>query len=549
MAQKYDKLISGLPGSGTPFAQYPDFINSMFTACMSDFSGTSAPSTPEIGMTYYNTAEKKQYRYLGQTEGWVESIAGDTTVSSLKTEVENARQGEVTLSDRIIKLASQNAGNTFPTGQKVWVGMPCYRKDLQAIYVCTFFDPNGTAHTWTDISDLMPGLNTLRNEVLNARGVTASLSARLDVALNHDGTLKGNAPAGEWWEPITPYTFTKVNTDKLEIADGDYTALFETDRAVLLHPSHNKAYVVSSEYDAESNKTIIIIDEEVGEDNQIQFGAPVGNGSKVKEASVGNAGVVEITDSVRASADIPPDEDKVPTEKAVSVALDKQKITLVQPVSDHNEDEQAHQGAIKAVKEAEAQGQIIQAANVNKATDLNTVVKQGKYYFPSGMAGANKPDFNEFILEVVQAENGKVKQFAYAMSSNKIKYRTQCNDNWSEWVSLGSLSFPSPRCISEYWIEIANVNHDYTYTPPCSGWLRVQGKTANAGEHIGIWGGITLTLWSYSAYSDIVGFIPVHEGITVTIYHSCTGTTTNNIGAVSEPGTLTVLFYPNEGEI
>lgn len=333
MAQEFNKLISGNKGVGTPFALYPDYINSMFSACMSDFSGTSAPDKPEIGMTYYNTVEKKQYRYLGQTEGWAEAIAGDKTVSDLKTEIETARIGEASLEDRIIKLASQNSGNAFPTGQNVWVGIPCYRKDLQAIYVCTFVDPSGANHTWTDISDLMPGLGQLKIEVLNARGVAASLGARLDVSLNHDGSLKGNAPAGEWWEPSTPYTFTKVNTDKLEIADGDYTALFETDRAVLLHPSHNKAYVVSSSYENETNKTIVVIDEEVGGDTEIQFGAPVGNASKVKEASKEAAGVVEITDSVRASSEISPEENKVPTEKAVALALEAQEVPLVQTIN------------------------------------------------------------------------------------------------------------------------------------------------------------------------------------------------------------------------
>lgn len=364
MAQEFNKLISGDKGVGTPFALYPDYINSMFTACMSDFSGTSAPDKPEIGMTYYNTVEKKQYRYLGQTEGWAEAIAGDKTVSDLKTEIETARIGEASLEDRIIKLASMNSGNAFPTGQNVWVGMPCYRKDLQAIYVCTFVDPSGANHTWTDISDLMPGLNALRVEVLNARGVAASLSARLDVSLNHDGSLKGNAPAGEWWEPVIAYTFTKINTDKLEIADGDYTALFETDRAVLLHPSHNKAYVVSSSYENETNKTIVIIDEEVGGDTEIQFGAPVGNASKVKEASVNIAGVVEITDSVRASAEISPEENKVPTEKAVSIALENQKVPLVQDIKPSTEASTEKAPSEKAVSlELEAVDTQIASAN------------------------------------------------------------------------------------------------------------------------------------------------------------------------------------------
>lgn len=269
--QNFKFLVDG----ETIFDVYPEYINNMIKCAISDFAGSTPPTGDylEIGMTYFNTVEKKRYRYEGEETGWVPDL------NNILNEVKfNGK----TLEDNLVQIASQNAGNTFPTGiNGVWVGMPCYRKDLQAIYICTEYDPQGVNHKWTDITNLSPNFGILKDDVLAARGTARSLSARLDVALNHDGTLKGTAPAGEWWEPATPYNFTKTDTSTLTLNDdGDYTALFEVDRAVLLHPSHNKAYVVSSAYDEETNKTSVTIDEEIGADTQIQFGAPVGNSSK-----------------------------------------------------------------------------------------------------------------------------------------------------------------------------------------------------------------------------------------------------------------------------
>lgn len=141
---------------------------------------------------------------------------------------------------------------------------------------------------------------------------------------------------------------------------------------------------------------------------------------------------------------------------------------------DHNEDDEAHQGAIKAVNEAKAQGQIIQAANVNKATDLNTVVKQGKYYFPAGMAGANKPNFTDFILEVVQAENGKLKQFAYDTATNQVEIRTYTGSRWTDWLSLAAYGLPSLDFI-EISLDWKTITENYTkyfdYIPLKDGYM------------------------------------------------------------------------------
>lgn len=321
--QNFKFLVDG----ETIFDAYPEYINNMIRACMSDFAGSTPPTGDyiETGMPYFNTVEGKLYRYMGEEIGWVDDLLNNKTISSLIAEIAASRYGLSSLDDRIAKIANQNSGNAFPTGQiGVWVGMPCYRKDLQAIYICTEYDPQGVNHKWTDITNLSPIFGILKDEVLAARGTARSLAARLDVALNHDGTLKGTAPAGEWWEPATPYNFTKTDTSVLELADeGDYTALFEDERAVLLHPSHNRAYVVSSAYDEETNKTSVTIDEEIGSDTQIQFGAPVGNSSKIiiPNATDTVYGLSRVTEQVRAFADIPIDENKVPTEKAVAYLM------------------------------------------------------------------------------------------------------------------------------------------------------------------------------------------------------------------------------------
>lgn len=284
MAQEFINLISGMPGDGTPFSEYPRVINSMTDACRSDFSGGKPPQNPLIGQTYFNTTDKRQYRYFGRSEGWVPSIASDSSVSDIEKEIKEARGDEVRLVNRLIKISTLCANFKFPKGEDVRIGTPCYRTDLKALYICTAKGSGGAEDTWTDISEVSPNVNNVEREIKEARGIAKTLGARLDVSLNHDGTLKGTAPAGEWWEPVTPYGFKKISEHKLELlAGGDLTAVFEVGRAVLMHPSHRTGYVKSSEHSVETDKTSITVEHSLAEgDNLIQFGAPLGNHSKVE---------------------------------------------------------------------------------------------------------------------------------------------------------------------------------------------------------------------------------------------------------------------------
>lgn len=192
-----------------------------------------------------------------------------------------------------------------------------------------------------------------------------------------------------------------------------------------------------------------------------------GTGAELRELielPITNEGAVQITVSYESLASV----DFVKSQ--IQVVLQE----ISEQLSDHNKDEEAHQGAIKAVNEAKAQGQIIQAANVNKATDLNTVVKQGKYYFPAGMAGANKPNFTDFILEVVQAENGKLKQFAYDTATNQVEIRTYTGSRWTDWLSLAAYGLPSSDFI-EVSLDWKTITENYTkyfdYIPLKDGYM------------------------------------------------------------------------------
>lgn len=251
-----------------------------------------------------------------------------------------------------------------------------------------------------------------------------------------------------------------------------------------------------------------------------------GTGAELRELielPITNEGAVQITVSYESLASVDFVKSQIQEVlQEISEQLsdhDENKNAHAPAFQDHNKDEESHQGAIKAVNEAKAQGQIIQAANVNKATDLNIVVKQGKYYFPSGMAGANKPDFNEFILEVVQTEDGKLKQFAYDMSANQVQVRTYTGIKWLEWHQYGT---PDKNKIVDLTLStpVLNQTTDDNFTAPFDGFLTyigVSNSTVNSNALIALFSDNTLLLGdSYIATIAVPAncymTIPVYKG-------------------------------------
>ena len=83
-------------------------------------------------------------------------------------------------------LFTLHCGDSDP--DNLMEGVP-YLRRITGGHALRYFD--GTAKR---------GIGDAIEELVSARGTGASLAARLDSALNPDGTLKNPAPSGGWWE-------------------------------------------------------------------------------------------------------------------------------------------------------------------------------------------------------------------------------------------------------------------------------------------------------------------------------------------------------------
>lgn len=112
---------------------------------------------------------------------------------------------------------------------------------------------------WVDFTDVLPAFQSVRRELESARGDAASLEARLDVAINPDGTLKSNAPAGSWWT-AEPDAVVYASENSF-LAAGDKTGIYKPKRAVRLEQNADACgYVVSSVYSGGTGKTTVTVD-------------------------------------------------------------------------------------------------------------------------------------------------------------------------------------------------------------------------------------------------------------------------------------------------
>ena len=189
------------------------------------------------------------------------------------------------LINNFVALSTCFSGTAYPTGNAgPFTGQLCYRTDLEMLKKY-----NGVS--WEDID----AGSVVNDEVVAARGSAASLDVRLDVAINEDGTLKGDAPASAWWteESQTP---TYVSGTQFTVPT-DLTAIYTIGRPLKFDgvagaPKYSR--VLSSSYGA-PNTTVNINDSVLdGSLSAVHYGQPSYNVGTYPAASATFSGVVEM---------------------------------------------------------------------------------------------------------------------------------------------------------------------------------------------------------------------------------------------------------------
>ena len=107
-------------------------------------------------------------------------------------------------------------------------------------------------------TSLSSWINNVYDEVHAARGTKPSLDARLDWALNEDGTLKGTASVSEWIN--SGHSATRVDSDTFRISGGDYTGTYTPGRRLNLYDGSNHYMTVVSSIYTSGNTNVDVDD-------------------------------------------------------------------------------------------------------------------------------------------------------------------------------------------------------------------------------------------------------------------------------------------------
>jgi hypothetical protein len=160
------------------------------------------------------------------------------------------------------------AGAAFPASPVQ--GQACFRTDTLRFYIYS-------GSTWVDLTDYLPAFKAIKSEVASARGSAATLEARLDVAINNDGTLKGDAPASSWWTDEAD-TVVYVDASSFTVA-GDKTAIYTVNRAISLEQTTDTVgRLTGALYDDGSDLTTVTVDCAVDDGlTGVAYGQPVDN--------------------------------------------------------------------------------------------------------------------------------------------------------------------------------------------------------------------------------------------------------------------------------
>lgn len=148
-------------------------------------------------------------------------------------------------------LRSNFSGDNFPDSPVE--GQHCYRTDLEMEFIYT---QNG----WVENDEN----STVSRELQAARGSHDNLKARLDVALNDDGTLKAGAEINmnEWKQSLMTPTY--LDESRFYVPN-DVESVFTVGRALKITGKDKPVvtYVDSSKYDVDYNRTIVTVTEAV----------------------------------------------------------------------------------------------------------------------------------------------------------------------------------------------------------------------------------------------------------------------------------------------
>ena len=214
----------------------------------------------------------------------------------------NALQSGVTLFSALYGILNNNfaalrtlfSGSTAPSSPAV------YQRWLDTSGTPRLKIWDGSA--WRDITDYLYPYQSSKTELEAARGSAASLDARLDVALNEDGTLKAGAPAGGWWATEAD-TVAYASASSFTV-DGDKSAVYTARRAVsLTQTSNTTGHVTSSSYASGPDETTVNVDCTVDTGlGAVQYGQPVNNDPAILDASETAAGVIELATTAEAQA-------------------------------------------------------------------------------------------------------------------------------------------------------------------------------------------------------------------------------------------------------
>ena len=168
-------------------------------------------------------------------------------------------------------LMSNFSGAQFPANPTT--GQFCFRTDMTPPRLYQF---DGRA--WTDPATGMPAVAALLTELAAARGTAASLEARLDVALNDDGTLKNPLPAAGWWTPEAD-TVARMSDNQFTVR-GDKRQIYRKRRAVRLEQNTDaSAYVIAASYQGAADVTVVSLSAPVVDTglSAVAYGQEVGN--------------------------------------------------------------------------------------------------------------------------------------------------------------------------------------------------------------------------------------------------------------------------------
>ena len=160
------------------------------------------------------------------------------------------------------------AGAAFPSSPVQ--GQACFRTDTLRFYIYS-------GSTWVDFTDYLPVFKAVKSEVESARGLAASLDSRLNVAINRDGTLKGDAPASSWWTDEADGV-AYVNASSFTVV-GDKTAIYTVNRAVSLEQTTDAVgRVTEAVYASGTGLTTVTVDCAVDAGlTGVAYGQPVDN--------------------------------------------------------------------------------------------------------------------------------------------------------------------------------------------------------------------------------------------------------------------------------